>query len=160
MTAWLEALPPRRREWVQDGAVAVALTLVNIGSLLPYHAQIHRFWLALLLAAAQCLPLAWRRSWPVPVLIILAVPRVWYDVLSFGYAPLVLAPAIAFATVMDRSPTLLRWPTAIITTGVVAWTQTFPGHNQPYDAIVDVLIFVAAGVIGILARARRAAVDA
>ncbi len=131
LIAWADALPPRRRERVQDVTLAVALALVNVASLLPYHAQVHRFWLALVLASAQCAPLAWRRSWPMSMGLAVAVPRVAYDVLNLGFAPLPLAPAIAFATVMDRSGRAQRWATVIIVAGLVALAQSAPGHNAP-----------------------------
>src|ERR1700722_6889532 len=139
--SWYAALPPRRQELALDAALALSLALLNLLSLLPYQSQMHPLWLALLLVAAQCLPLALRRGWPVPALILCGVPRNLYDPLLFGYAPLPLAPAIAFATVADRSGRALRWCTVVITSGVLAWSQTLPGHNQPYDAIVQVFIF-------------------
>ena len=80
-----------------------------------------------------------------------------YDALQFGYAPLPLAPAIAFATVADRSRPLLRWLTRRRHPGGVAYSQALPGHNQPYDAIVQASIFGAAWAIGTLSRYRRAA---
>jgi signal transduction histidine kinase len=160
VAAWVAALPPRRRERVEDGTLALSLAVVNMLTVAPYRAQIHPFWLALLLAASQCVPLAWRRSHPILVLAILSAPRTLYDALNFGYAPLVLAPAIGFATVMDRSSTAWRWATVAITTAVITVTQAQPGHNQPYDAIVVVLTLAAAGAVGLLNRARRTALTA
>ena len=46
------------------------------------------------------------------------------------------------------------------TTVGVAWSQTLPGHHQPYDAIVVTLIFVTAWVVGTLSHRRRAALAA
>ncbi len=151
------ALPPRRRDVAQDAALALSLAVLNLLSLLPYQSQMHPTWLALLLVAGQCLPLALRRVCPVPALIGCGIPRNLYDAFQFGYAPLPLAPAIAFATVADRSGPLLRWPTVAGTAVGVAWSQTLPGHNQPYDAIVQAFIFGAAWVVGTLSRYRRAA---
>ena len=154
------ALPPRRRDVAQDAALALALAVLNLLSLLPYQAQLHPTWLALLLVGGQCLPLALRRVAPVPALIGCGILRNLYDALQFGYAPLPLAPAIAFATVADRSGPLLRWCTVVATTAGVAWSQTLPGHNQPYDAIVQEFIFGAAWAVGTLSRYRRAALRA
>ena len=60
-----------------------------------------------------------------------------------------------------RSPTaaaaLLRWCTVVATIGGVAWSQTLPGHNEPYDAIVQAFIFGAAWAVGTLSRRRRVA---
>ena len=145
---------------MQDSALALALAALNLLSLLPYQSQLHPRWEAFALVGAQCLPLALRRVWPVPALICSGVLRDLYDGLKFGFAPLPLAPAIAFATVADRSRPALRWITVAATAGGVAYSQTLPGHNQPYDAIVQASIFGAAWAIGTLSRHRRAALAA
>src|SRR5579871_867750 len=131
------ALPPRGRWIVQDTALALALAVLNLLSLLPYQSQMHPAWLAMFLVTAQCLPLALRRVWPVPALILCGIPRNLYDVLQFGYAPLPLAPAIAFATVADRSRPWLRWVTLAVSMVGIGASQALPGHSQPYDAIVQ-----------------------
>ena len=158
--AWYAALPPRRRELVQDGTLALVLAVLNLLSLLPYQSQMHPAWLALFLVSAQCVPLALRRVNPVLALILCGVPRNIYDNLQFGFAPLPLAPAIAFATVADRSRPWLRWVTLVATAGGVAYSQTLPGHTQPYDAIVQYFIFGTAWAMGTLARSRRTAIAA
>jgi len=158
--SWYAALPPRRRDVAQDTALALTLALLNLLSLLPYRSQLHPSWPALLLVIGQCLPLALRRVWPVPVLIACGLLRNSYDVLHYGYAPLPLAPAIALATVADRSGRLLRWVTIVGTVAGVGWSQVLPGHNQPYDAIVQSFIFGAAWAVGTLSRHRRAALTA
>ena len=158
--AWADALPPGRRERVEDGTLAIVLALVNVASLLPYHAQVHLFWLALFLAAAQCVPLTWRRSWPMGMALALAVPRVAYDLLNLGFAPFPLAPAIGFATVIDRGGRVQRWGAVIIAVGLIVLAQSAPGHTEPYDAIVIVLTLVAAWTVGTLNRARREALAA
>jgi signal transduction histidine kinase len=160
LMTWAEALPPRRRERVQDGTLAIAIALVNVASLLSYHAQIHPFWLALFLATAQCVPLTWRRSWPMSMALAVGVPRVAYDVLTLGFAPFPLTPAIAFATVIDRGGRVQRWVTVIVAAGLIALAQSGPGHNEPYDAIVISLTLVAAWAVGTLNRARREALAA
>jgi len=154
------ALPPRRRDVAQDTALAVALAVLNLLSIVPYRSQMHPAWLALLLVAGQCLPLALRRLLPVPALIASGLIRNVYDALLFGYAPLPLAPAIACATVAERSGLLLRWLTVAGISGGIAWSQALPGHNQPYDAIIQVFIFGAAWGVGTLSRYRRAALAA
>ena len=80
----MAALAPRRREQVQDAGLGAAVAAVNVVSLLPYRAHLHPLWLALMLVAAQGVPLAWRRSWPVPVLIVIAGVRIAYDRVGFG----------------------------------------------------------------------------
>jgi signal transduction histidine kinase len=153
--AWYAALSPRRRELLQDTALALTLAVLNLMSLLPYQSRMHPSWLALFLVAAQCLPLAWRRRWPVPALICSGIPRNLYDALAFGYAPLPLAPAIAFATVADRSRPWIRWITVVATSTGIAFGQTQPGHTEPYEAIIQAFIFGTAWVVGMLNRIRR-----
>ena len=50
--------------------------------------------------------------------------------------------------------------TVAATTAGVAWSQAQPGHNQPYDAIVQAFIFGAAWAVGTLSRYRRIALRA
>jgi signal transduction histidine kinase len=160
LTTRVAALPPRRQELVADAGLGIALAAVNVFSLLPYRGQLHPLWLALTLVAGQGVFLTWRRSWPVPVIIAVGSVRDAYDQIGFGLAPLPLGPAIAFYTVMDRSGPLLRW---ITVTGVIAgvtFGQFTPGHSQPYDAIFQAMIFLTAGVAGLLGRAKRASMQA
>jgi signal transduction histidine kinase len=154
------ALPPRHRDVAQDAALALTLAVLNLLSLLPYQAQLHPAWLALLLVGGQCLPLALRRVMPVPALIGCGILRILYDTFQFGFAPLPLAPAIAFATVADRSGRLLRWCMVAATAAGVAWSEAQPGHSVPYDAIVQAFIFGAAWAVGTLNRYRRNALRA
>jgi hypothetical protein len=111
LAARMAALPQRRQELIQDLVLAVALAAVNVVSLLPYRAQLHPLWLALVLVAAQGIPLIWRRRWPIPVIIIIAAARIAYDQIGFGFAPFPLGPAIAFYTVIDRCGAVWRWIT-------------------------------------------------
>jgi signal transduction histidine kinase len=140
---------------MQDTGLALALAGLNLLTLLPYQSRMHPSWLALFLVTAQCLPLAWRRRWPMAALICCGIPRNLYDTLAFGYAPLPLAPAITVATVADRSGRAARWTTVVLIAIGLAWSQTLPGHNQPYDVIVQVYIFSTALVVGTLSRVRR-----
>ena len=153
--AWYSALSPRRREIVQDSALALGLAVLNLCSVLPYQSQLHPAWLAMFLVTVQCLPLAFRRVNPVLALICSGLPRNVYDHLQLRYAPLPLATAIA----SPRSPTgagrWLRWLTVV---GVIiggAYSQAQPGHPQPYSAAVQLFIFGTAWTIGILNRKRR-----
>jgi signal transduction histidine kinase len=152
---WYAVLSPRRRELVQDTGLALALAVLNLLSLLVNEPKMHPSWLALFLVAAQCLPLAWRRHWPVPALICCGIPRNLYDALAFGYAPLPLAPAIGFATVIDRSGRATRWIVVVLVAIGIARSQMLPGHILPYDAIVQAFIFGTAWAVGALNRARR-----
>jgi signal transduction histidine kinase len=158
--ARLAALPPRRRERVQDAGLGVAIAAVNVVSLLPYHAHLHPLWLALTLVAAQGIPLAWRRSWPVPVLIVIAGVRIAYDQIGFGFAPFPLGPAIAFYTVIDRCGPVLRWASVGGTAVGITISEAAPGHNLPYDAIFQVTVFFTVWAAGVLSRTTRANLQA
>jgi signal transduction histidine kinase len=153
-------LPRGRQERVQDAVLGVTLAAVNAVSLLPYRGDLHPLWLPLALVAAQGIPLAWRRSWPVPVMIVIGAVRVGYDQAGFMFAPLPLGPAIAFYTVIDRSRPVLRWITVAATAAGIAVSEAAPGHNQPYDGIVQAMIFTTAWAAGTLARAKRASLRA
>jgi signal transduction histidine kinase len=156
----MSALPPRRQERIQDGALAIALAAVNVLSLLPYRGQLHPLWLALTLVVAQAVPLTWRRSWPVPVMILIGGARVAYDQIGFGFAPFPLGPAIAFYTVIDRSHPVWRWITCVLTAAGISISLASPGHSEPYEAIFQALIFLTAWVAGTLSRAKRASLQA
>jgi signal transduction histidine kinase len=160
VVARLSALPPRRQERIQDGALAVALAAVNVLSLLPYRAQLHPLWLALTLVVVQAVPLTWRRSWPVPVMIVVGAARVAYDQVGFGFAPLPLGPAIAFYTVIDRSHPVWRRITCVLTAAGITISLAAPGHDEPYQAIYQALIFLTAWAAGTLSRTKRANLQA
>jgi len=153
--AWYAALSPRRRELVQDTGLALGLAALNVMSLYPYLSQMHPSWVALVLAGTQCLPLAFRRRWPVAVLLACGIPRSIYDQLAFGYAPLPLANAIAFATVAERSSRLTRWIVVVLVAFGIFRSQLLPGHIEPYDEIIQVFIFGTAWAVGMLSRSRR-----
>ena len=145
-------LPPR----VQDLGLALALTIVGAAVLVPYRSHLHPFGLALALVVAQNIPLTWRRSWPVLVVIAVAIPRVTYDVLGFGYAPFPLAISIAFFTAMERCRPAVRRVVLIGTLIGATTSQLAPGHNQPYDATVTAFIFLTAWMAAVLSRTRHA----
>ncbi len=156
----MSVLPQRRQERIQDAGLGVALAAINVLSLLPYRTQLHPLWLALTLVVAQAVPLTWRRSWPVPVMIVIGGARVAYDQIGFGFAPFPLGPAIAFYTVIDRSRPLRRWITVGGVAAGVAVSLAAPGHNEPYDGIFQALIFLTAWAAGTLSRAKRASLQA
>jgi signal transduction histidine kinase len=156
----MAALAPRRRERVQDAALGVAVAAVNVVSVLPYRAHLHPLWLALTLVAAEGVPLAWRRSWPVPVLIVIAGVRIGYDQAGFGFAPFPLGPAIAFYTVIDRCGPLLRWISVAGAAIGIAISESAPGHNLPYDAIFQATVFLTVWAAGVLSRTTRANLQA
>jgi signal transduction histidine kinase len=158
--ARIAALAPRRRERVQDAALGVAVAAVNVVSVLPYRAHLHPLWLALTLVAAEGVPLAWRRSWPVPVLIVIAGARIAYDQVGFGFAPFPLGPAIAFYTVIDRCGPLLRWLSVAGAAIGIAISESAPGHNLPYDAIFQATVFLTVWAAGVLSRTTRANLQA
>jgi signal transduction histidine kinase len=154
--ASVAALPQPRQERIQDAGLGIALAAVNVVSLLPYRAQLHPLWLALVLVAAQGIPLAWRRSRVIETMVIIGVARVAYDKMGFGFAPLPLGPAIAFYTVIDRCCALWRWIAIAGVAAGIATSLASPGHEEPYDAIFQVMIFGTAWAAGVLHRTQRA----
>ena len=158
--ARVASLPPRRQERVQDLGLGVALAAVNAVSLLPYRAQQHPLWLALLLVVAQGLPLTWRRTWPIGVGLVIGGARVAYDQIGFTFAPFPLGPAIAFYTVIDRCGPVWRWAACVVAAVGIAVGTSAPGHHQPYDAIFQVMILFTAWAAGVLSRAKRASLRA
>jgi signal transduction histidine kinase len=156
VAARIAALPARQQARVQDLVLAVALAVVNVLSLLAYRGLLHPLWLALVLVAAQGIPLAWRRSWPLAVMIVVGGVRIAYDRIGFGFAPFPLGPAIAFYTVIDRSAPLWRWITTAAVTAGIAISLSARGHHEPYDAIFQAMIFLTAWAAGVLSRTKRA----
>jgi signal transduction histidine kinase len=165
LAARAAAFPPR----LQDLALALVLAAANVGVALPDRSQLrpsgpgvpalvtaHPLASALALLVLQALPLTWRRSWPVVVFLASGEFRSLYDHWGFGFAPLPLAPAIAYYTVMARCSTGVRWAvSAVVLVGVIS-SQTVPGHTEPYDFFIQAFIFGAVGVAGILSRTRLA----
>ena len=140
---------------MQDLALALALAAYNAGSLIPEAGQLSLPGVAFALVVLQALPLTWRRRWPVATYLVIGIPRVLYDDLGIGFAPLPLASMIAFYTVMDSSSTRVRWAVSALTVAGVGRAALLPGHT-PYDFFVGVLEFAAAGMAGIISRTRRA----
>ncbi len=160
LAARVAALPPRRQELVQDLGLGVALAAVNVVSLLPYRAHLHPLWLALTLAAAQGIPLTWRRSRPIGIALVIGAARIAYDKLGFGFAPFPLGPAIALYTIIDRCGPVWRWVACVLVAAGIAVSEATPGHAQPYDTIFQVTIFLTAAAAGMLSRAKRASIQA
>ena len=140
---------------MQDLTLALALAAYNAGSLIPEAGQLRLPGVAFALVVLQALPLTWRRRWPVATYLVIGIPRMLYDDLGIGFAPLPLASMIAFYTVMDRSSTRVRWVMSALTVAGVGRAALLPGHT-PYDFFVGVLEFAAAGMAGIISRTRRA----
>ncbi len=160
LAARVTAQPARRQERLQDAGLAVALAAVNAATLLPYRSQLHPAWLALLLVVLQALPLIWRRSRPVGTGFAVAAARIAYDRLGFGFAPFPLAPAIAFYTIMDRRALAWRTVTVVLAAAGITLSQLTPGHSEPYDAIFQAFIFLAAWAAAVLSRTKRTSLRA
>jgi signal transduction histidine kinase len=150
--ARLTALDPR----IQDLVLALALTVASLATIAAYRAQLHPLYLAVLLVIGQNVPLIWRRSYPVPVVLFVAVARVSYDVIGLGYAPVPLGISIAFYTVMNRCGLRTCVISCVLAVAGLTISQAAPGHNEPYDFIVAALTIVVAGMAGLLARTRHA----
>jgi signal transduction histidine kinase len=145
---------------MQDLALAIALAVYNVASLIPETRQLKLPYVAFLLVVLQALPLTWRRRWPVVVFFAVGIPRSIYDQLGISFAPIPLGPAIAYYTVMDRCSTRVRVAiSAAVVVGIIR-SQLIPGHTEPYDFFVALLQFAVAGTLGILSRTRRSYLQA
>jgi signal transduction histidine kinase len=160
LVARFGALPPGRQERLQDLGLGVALAAVNVFSLLSVRSQLHPLWLALVLVAAQGIPLIWRRSCPIGMGLIISAARVAYDQIGFGYAPFPLGPAIIFYTIIDRCGPAWRWLACAVLVVGATISQATPGHPEPYSVIFQALIFVTAFAAATLSRAKRASLQA
>ncbi|MGH3418656.1 MAG: sensor histidine kinase [Streptosporangiaceae bacterium] len=156
LAAWATGLPPR----MQDFALAMALAVYNVASLIPETRQLQLPYLAFVLVVLQAVPLTWRRRWPVLVFIAVGIPRTIYDQLNISFDPLPLGSAIAYYTIMDRCSTRVRVVISVLLVGGIIRSQTLPGHTEPYDFFVAALQFVVAGTLGILSHTRRAYLQA
>jgi signal transduction histidine kinase len=156
LAAWATGLPPR----TQDLALALALAVYNVASLVPETKQLKLPYVAFGLVVLQALPLTWRRRWPVAVFFAVGLPRSLYDQLGIAFAPLPLGPAIAYYTVMDRCSTRVRVAISVLLVAGIFEGQTTPGHTEPYDFFIAVLQLAVAGMLGVLSRTRRAYLQA
>ena len=156
LAAKVAALPRRRQEFLADAGLAAGLAAVNVVAVLPYRGQLHPAWLAVLLVVAQAVPLAWRRRFPVVVALAIGAARVGYDRIGFGFAPFPLGPAIAFYTIIERKGPVWRWIAVVLSITGIAVSEASPGHNQPYDAMIQAFIFLTAWGAGLLSRATTA----
>jgi signal transduction histidine kinase len=154
LAAWATGLPPR----VQDFALAMALAVYNVVSLIPETRQLQLPYLAFVLVVLQVVPLTWRRRWPVAVFVAVSIPRTIYDQLNISFDP--LGSAIAYYTIMDRCSTRVRVVISILLFVGIIRSQTLAGHTEPYDFFVVVLELGVAGTLGILSRTRRAYLQA
>jgi signal transduction histidine kinase len=152
----VDGLPVARRRLVQDAALGLVLAVIGVVSVLPYRAQLHPLWLALLLVAAQGVLLTWRRRFPVTAYLLIGVARVSYDQIGFQYAPFPLGPAIALYTVFELSPCFWRWASGIGTVAGVSVSLSVPGRDEPYQALYQGAIFLTAATAGLLSRTTRA----
>ena len=160
LTAWVSGLPARRQQLLQDGALGVALAVVNVLSVLPYRAAQHPLGLAIALVTIQGVVLTGRRWHPVLVMLVIGAARVTYDQVGLLFAPFPLGVAIAYYTVMDRTGAIWRWIVTAVAVAGTAVALAAPGHNEPYDGITQGFILLTAGVAGVLTRANRASLAA
>ncbi|WIM96943.1 sensor histidine kinase [Actinoplanes oblitus] len=112
------------RPQVMDAAIAATIALVVlITSAFPGHL---RNGVALALVAAACLPLVWRRRWPVPVLLACTVAAEGYLAwVPVGAGLLVLAaPLLALYTVVEARGQRHPWLVACLVVAAIGAFHT------------------------------------
>ncbi|GAB7182532.1 histidine kinase [Kitasatospora sp. Ki12] len=142
---WPAGLSP----YVPDSLLAVAAAGVAVWSV--YHDETAWPWWVCVLAVATALPLPWRRSRPLTVLVLATVPSLVISVVAHSANPQVpLSGVIAFYTVAERSSDRARWSVlAVVVAGNVL------GTHSPNGAFFSLVTSVGTFVFGSLVRAQR-----
>ena len=165
------------RRWLdspaRDVIFALGMTVVLVGGtygeghpkspsdriLFPRQVIPHPPTSALLLVAAACLALIWRRRWPVAVLVISTVAVTAYTLLGYVNGAALLVPAIALYTVATQ---VNVWRAAGLALGTAAVLMAATAAFNPFGQITgggfDLIPFmmVAALLAGIAVANRRA----
>jgi signal transduction histidine kinase len=132
----MEGVTATWRRWLRspyrDAVVAVILTVILVyGSYGEGHPQgaadrvqfrghpVPHPTAALLLVAAACLVLAWRRRWPVAVLAISIAAVTAYTLLGYVNGAALIAPVIALYAVATRLSALRAVAAGLVTVGVL-----------------------------------------
>jgi len=139
---------------VQDLALALALAVWNVGTMIAESGQLRLPGVAFPMAVLQTLPLTWRRRWPVGMLAAVAVFRTVQDNIGGG-EPLYAASIIAYYTVMARSSTRVRVVISVLVLAGIITELSMPGQNLFTDFPIVALEFVTAGMAGIVSHTHR-----
>lgn len=144
---------PDRRDWAVAAVVTVVQLLgVRSGPPVPDPSALVGL-LGLLLSLAQGIPLLWRRSRPLPVLVVVTAAFVVH---ALAVAP--VPPYGAWAALAALASRRVPVAAALATTGVVAAILAgfLPGASTIEDAAVPAVVTVVVGVAAQLVRERRA----
>lgn len=148
---------PRQVDGVMAGVLAV---LAVLGIWLTQHQAPGHFrdpdaW-AVLLALAETVPLAWRRSHPDLVLVTAAVAQLLYDIP--GYPPGLALPALMLAIysfAVHRVRGAHLWPVAVLLAAVLLRVVVARYRDSATDVAGVLVPAAAAWIVGDLVRARR-----
>jgi signal transduction histidine kinase len=147
---WVRGLPPV----MVDAALAIAcfLTIV-IDAAVDERLE----WWVLVLAAANTVPLLWRRRYPLLVAMIVGFFTAWLD-LPYQLIDFPAAQLVATYTFAALSPPLKRLIGIVATTIGVTISITVP-RDELLNLGPNAILFVAAYALGTSARARRARME-
>jgi signal transduction histidine kinase len=150
LVAWAAAVPPV----VVDALLAIAcyLTIVIDAAL-----NERLVWWVPALAAANALPLLWRRRYPLLVTVIVGVGTAWLDA-AYELIEIPAAQLVATYTFAALSPPVKRLIGVAGTVVGVSASVVIPGDDL-INLAPNALLFLVAYALGTSARARQARID-
>jgi len=112
--------------------------------------------LALLLLLSSTVPIAWRRTAPMAVLVVTVVTAIAYEAMGFVSAPAALGALIALYTVVAHSDRRRSFYGAgIAAVGIVVVLLTARWGSDPNGIALNLIVFLTAWLVGDNVRTRR-----
>lgn len=153
----------RRLSPLLDPALAAAVFVVSVLALTFGYkdTDTHVPGWAFALVVAQCVPLVFRRRWPIPVAFGCGTLTVVYGVASLPDPAVPYAALVAVYTVTARTDRRWAYVAAIVSAISVTTAMVFDWANvDAEDVTVNYLVFAVAWLLGDGARRRRDRTDA
>ena len=112
--------------------------------------------LALLVLLTSTVPIAWRRTAPMAVLVVTVVTAIAYEAMGFVSAPAALGALIALYTVVAHSDRRRSFYGAgIAAVGIVVVLLTARWGSDPNGIALNLIVFLTAWLVGDNVRTRR-----